>query len=702
MQEKSKSKKTNRLIHEKSPYLLQHAYNPVDWYPWNEEAFEKAKTENKPIFLSIGYSTCHWCHVMAHESFEDPDVARLMNDAFVNIKVDREERPDIDNLYMTVAQLLKGTGGWPLTIIMTPDKKPFFAATYIPKKGRFGITGMLDLIPYIKELWTKQRDEVLNATDKVVSALNQVSKDSVGEELGEDMLKLAYNSLRGRFDEEYGGFSDAPKFPSPHNLLFLLRYWKRTANEKALKMVEKTLQFMRLGGMYDHIGFGFHRYSTDFLWLVPHFEKMLYDQAMLAMAYIEAYQATRKKEYENTAREIFAYVSRDMTSPIGGFYSAEDADSEGKEGKFYLWTEKEIKQMFEQEDADLIIKVFNIAPRGNFIDITIQRKTGENIFHLKKPLEDIASELNMSEQDLRKRIENIRQKLFSKCEERIHPHKDDKILTDWNGLMIAALAKGAQVFEDPKYAEIAKHAVEFILTNMRNPEGRLLHRYRDGEAHILAQVDDYAFLVWGLIELYEATFDASYLQTALALNADLIKHFWDDEIGGFYLTPDDGEELLVRQKAIYDGAIPSGNSVAMLNLIRLSRIAADEDFDERASKIGKAFSKNVKDSPAAHSQLMIALDFAIGPSYQVVIAGNSQAEDTRNMIRAIRTQFLPNLLIFLNPIEQESPKIHDIAEFIKYMPQIEDRATAYVCIKYTCKNPTTDVNEMLKQLNVNP
>jgi uncharacterized protein YyaL (SSP411 family) len=466
-------------------------------------------------------------------------------------------------------------------------------------------------------------------------------------------------------------------------------------------MVEKTLQFMRLGGIYDHIGFGFHRYSTDFLWLVPHFEKMLYDQAMLALAYIEAYQATGKKEYEKTAREIFSYVLRDMTSPKGGFYSAEDADSEGKEGKFYLWTEEEIKQILEPEDTDLIIKVFNIQPRGNFIDMMIQKKTGENIFHLKKPLKDIPSDLNIPEKDLEKQIENIRQKLFSKREERIHPHKDDKILTDWNGLMIAALAKGAQVFKEPLYEDAAKRAVEFIFKNMHNPEGRLLHRYRDDEATILAQVDDYAFLVWGLIELYETTFDVNYLQTALDLNDELIKYFWDDEVGGFYLTPADGEELLVRQKVIYDGAIPSGNSVAMLNLIRLGRISADEDFDEKASKIGKAFSRNVKDSPAAHNQLMVALDFALGPSYQVVVAGNSQAEDTKNMLSAIQTKFLPNMIVFLNPIEQESPKIHDIAEFIKYMPNIEGKATAYVCINYTCKKPTTDVNEMLMQLNTN-
>jgi uncharacterized protein YyaL (SSP411 family) len=701
MPDESDSKKTNRLINEKSPYLLQHAFNPVDWYPWGSEAFEKAKKEDKPIFLSIGYSTCHWCHVMEHESFEDPEVAKLMNEVFVSIKVDREERPDIDNLYMTVAHVMGSRGGWPLTIIMTPDKKPFFAATYIPKKGRFGMTGMIHIIPYIQELWTNKRDEIVNTTDKVVSALKEVSKIPLGERLEEGMLNQAYKSLSNRFDEEYGGFSDAPKFPTPHNLLFLLRYWNRTGDTNALRMVEKTLQFMRLGGMYDHIGFGFHRYSTDFLWLVPHFEKMLYDQAMLAMAYIEAYQATQNKEYEKTAREIFTYVLRDMTAPTGGFYSAEDADSEGKEGKFYLWEEEEINQILDIQEADLIKKVYNIEERGNFIDMTIQRRTGENIPHLKKPLADIAKELNQSEEDLNNQIETIRKRLFEVREKRIHPHKDDKILTDWNGLMIAALAKGARVFEEPLYENAAKHAVDFIFKNMLNSGGRLLHRYRDGEATILAQVDDYAFLIWGLIELYEITFDANYLQTALDLNEELIKYFWDDEVGGFYLTPADGEELLVRQKVIYDGAIPSGNSIAMLNLLRLGRIAADEDFDEKASEIGKVFSRNVKESPAAHNQLMVALDFSIGPSYQVVIAGDSQAEDTKKMLNAIQKRFLPKMLVFLNPIEQESPKIHNIAEFIKYMPNIESKATAYVCINYTCKNPTTDVNEMLKQLGIN-
>jgi len=697
---KTVEKHYNRLIFEKSPYLLQHADNPVDWYPWGPEAFEKARKENKPIFLSIGYSTCHWCHVMEHESFEDPEVARLMNEVFVSIKVDREERPDIDNVYMMVSQMMTGSGGWPLTIIMTPDKKPFFAATYIPKENRFGRIGMLELIPRIKEIWATRRGEALSSADQITFALRQVSQDAPGEELDEATLKLAYEQLAKRFDEQHSGFGSAPKFPTPHNLLFLLRYWKRTNNEKALEMVEKTLQGMRRGGIYDHIGFGFHRYSTDSEWLLPHFEKMLYDQAMLAMAYTEAYQATGKEEYRKTAREIFTYVLRDMTAPEGGFYSAEDADSEGEEGKFYLWTEEEIRQVLGSEEADLILKVFNIEKNGNFMEQATGKRAGANILHLRKSLTEIASELKMSEQDLQKHLETARQKLFTYREKRIHPHKDDKILTDWNGLMIAAFAKGARVFDEPRYAEAAKATVDFILKNMRKSDGRLLHRYRDGQAALPAQVDDYAFLIWGMLELYETIFEVRYLQTALDLNRDLMKHFWDDNNGGFYFVADDGENLLVRQKEIYDGAIPSGNSLAMLNLLRLGRITANYDFEEKAARIGRAFSRNVKQSPSAYTQLMVAVDFGVGPSYEVVIAGNSQAEDTKEMLKAIRTQFIPNKVVILRPTEQESPDIDRLAEFTKSQASIDGRATAYVCLNYNCKFPTTDITKMLDLLNV--
>ena len=693
-------KHLNRLKFEKSPYLLQHADNPVDWYPWGPEAFKKARREDKPIFLSIGYSTCHWCHVMEHESFEDQEVAGLMNEVFVSIKVDREERPDLDNIYMTVCQMMTGSGGWPLTIIMTSDKKPFFAGTYFPKDSRLGRVGMLDLVPRIKEIWMTRRGEVVNSANQTTAVLREASHDGPGEELGETTLRTAYDQLAQRFDDQHGGFGSTPKFPTPHNLLFLLRYWRRAGNEKALWMVEKTLQAMRRGGMYDHVGFGFHRYSTDPLWLVPHFEKMLYDQALLAMAYTEAYQASGKEEYAQTAREIFSYVLRDMRSPTGVFYSAEDADSEGEEGKFYLWTKEEIRRALSGKEADLIITVFNVEKEGNFNEEATRKRRGRNILYVRETLAEIAANLKISERDLRKRLEDARGKLFAAREKRVRPHKDDKILMDWNGLMIAALAKGARVLDEPHYAEAAENAVDFILKNMRKPDGRLLHRYRDGQAALPAYVDDYAFLIWGMLELYETTFEVRYLQTALHLNDDVLKHFWDDEGGAFYFTADDAEKLLVRQKDIYDGAIPSGNSVGALNLLRLGRITANTDFEEKAEKIGRAFSKLVKQSPSAYTQLMLAVDFAIGPSYEIVITGNIGAEDTKAMIRALRTHFVPNKVVLFRPSEKESPDITTLAEYTKYQSSIDGKATAYVCLNYNCKLPTIDRGKMLELLDV--
>jgi uncharacterized protein YyaL (SSP411 family) len=690
--------KHNRLIFQKNPYLLQHAENPVDWYPWSEEAFEKARKENKPVFLSIGYSTCHWCHVMAHESFEDPEVAKLMNETFVSVKVDREERPDIDSVYMTVCQMMTGSGGWPLTIIMTPKKEPFFAATYIPKETRFGRIGMLALIPRIKELWSTRQAEVLSSATQITASLRETTPEAPGEGLSEPLLHLAYEQLLERFDEHNGGFGNAPKFPTPHNLFFLLRYWKRTGNEKALNMVEKTLQSMRRGGIYDHIGFGFHRYSTDSRWLVPHFEKMLYDQALLAIAYTEAYQATKKAEYARTAHEIFTYVMRDMTSPEGVFYSAEDADSEGEEGKFYLWTNDEIQKVLSHKRTDLAARLFNIIADGNFSDEVTSTKTGRNILHLTQSIDELAFDLGMSIPDLRARIDEVREELFAYREKRIHPNKDDKILTDLNGLMIAALAKGAQVFNEPRYASAARRAADFILKNVRTSEGRLLHRYRDGEAALTAQVYDYAFLVYGLLELYEATFELYYLETALGLNEDFIRHFWDHENGGFYFTADDGERLLVRQKKIYDGAVPSGNSVAMLNLLRLGRIIASADFEEKAAEIGRAFYGNVSQLPSAHTQLMAAADFAIGPSYEVVIAGDLQANDTRQMLDAIRGTFIPNKIVILHPTDVKPPSIDNIIPFIKDYSSIDGKATAYVCLDYNCQLPTKDIGSMLELL----
>ena len=690
----------NRLKLEKSPYLLQHADNPVDWYAWGPEAFEKARKENKPIFLSIGYSTCHWCHVMAHESFEDPEVARLMNEVFVCIKVDREERQDIDNIYMRVCQMMTGSGGWPLTVLMTPDKKPFFAGTYIPRESQHGRLGMLDLIPRIKEVWDTQHEEIIKSADQITEKLNMIAQSSSGSELNKSTLKTAYEQLNGRYSEQYGGFGDAPKFPSPQNLLFLLRYWQDTNDEKALRMVVKTLQSMQNGGIYDHIGFGFHRYSTDSHWLVPHFEKMLYDQAMLAMAYIETYQATGIEEFEETAKEVFTYVLRDMTDQKGGFYSAEDADSEGVEGKFYVWTEDEIRLALKGDEADLIINVYSIDKTGNFRDEASGENTGANILHLDKSLTEVAFKNKESVDGLKERVEVARQKLFDIRNKRIHPHKDDKILTDWNGLMIAALAKGAQAFNEPKYAEAAKRAADFILTGMRREDGRILHRYRDGHTAILANADDYAFLIWGLLELYETVFDVDYLQAALDLNSEMIKYFWDEQDGGFYFTADDAEELIVRQKEIYDGAIPSGNSVAVSNLFRLARITANTDFEDKANKIMLAFSKDVESAPSGYTQMMIALGFGIGPSYEIVIVGNPEAEDTKEMLASLGKHFIPYKVVLLKRDDQETADITSIAEYTEYHSSFEGKATAYVCLDFACKMPVTNTEEMLKLLNV--
>lgn len=678
----------NHLSNEKSPYLLQHVENPVDWYPWGEEAFNKAHQEDKPIFLSIGYSTCHWCHVMAHESFEDDEVAELMNEVFISIKVDREERPDIDKIYMTVCQMMTGSGGWPLSIIMTPDKKPFFAGTYFPKQTRFGRIGLIDLIKRIKELWNNQRSELINSANQITFSLQNIDQESPGEQFAESTLRRTFQQLYSQFDSSNGGFGSRPKFPTPHNLIFLLRYWKRTGEKKALEMVEKTLQEMRKGGIYDHIGFGFHRYSTDSNWLVPHFEKMLYDQGLIAIAYIEAYQVTKNNIFKQTAKEIFAYVLRDMTSPEGGFYSAEDADSEGEEGKFYLWSNEELGKILEKKELDLATKVFNVDQSGNYLEESSGKKTGRNILHLK----------SIPESEIQDELEKIRIKLFNLRKKRKHPHKDDKILTDWNGLMIAALTKGAIAFQEEKYLNAAKNAVEFLLSNLRESRGKILHRYKDGSSEIQGYLSDYAFFIWGLIELYEATFDISYLKTGLELHQIQIDEFWDENIGGFYFTAKNSEKLLTRQKEIYDGAIPSGNSIAMLNLLKLSFITGNHELEEKADILSRVFSDKVKASPLAYTQFLIAIDFAIGPTYSLVIAGDSDTEDTKELISTILNEYLPNKVFMIRKTEQEIPDIDNYSNFVEFFYNLDGKATAFVCINKTCKPPTHDINKTLEFL----
>jgi len=686
----------NRLVFEKSPYLLQHAANPVDWYPWGPAAFERARKEDKPVFLSIGYSTCHWCHVMEHESFEDADVAAALNANFVCIKVDREERPDIDNIYMTVCQAMTGSGGWPLTIVMTPDKQPFFAGTYFPKEGRFGRPGVLELASGLGEAWKTRRADILKSAEKITGHVRNFSNQPAGEELGPAALDTAYQQLAARFDEQRGGFGSAPKFPTPHDLTFLLRYWKRGGEPHALEMVEKTLSAMRAGGMYDHVGFGFHRYSTDADWLVPHFEKMLYDQALSVNAYVEAFQATGKRAYAATAREILTYVLRDMTSPEGGFYSAEDADSEGIEGKFYVWTKAELLRVLGEAEGGVYCRALGIKAGGNFSNPHCPPET--NIPHHPRALAELAAELGVAEDDLRTRLAAARRKLFEVREKRVHPFKDDKVMTDWNGLMIAAMSKAARVLDEREYAKAAERAADFVLGTLRDERGRLLKRYRQGQAGLPAHVEDYAFMVWGLLELYETNFEVRYLEAALALNRGMLTHFWDDSAGGLFFTADDGEDLPVRTKEVYDGAIPSGNSVAMLNLLRLGRITADGELERKAAQTGRAFSAQVKRMPSGHAQLMCALDFGVGPSREVVIAGKSDAPDTAKMLKAVRGRFMPNKVVLLRPDKPEPPPITRLAGFTLGQGSVGGKATAYVCTGYACKAPTTDPAEMLKLL----
>jgi hypothetical protein len=685
-----KMRHTNRLINEKSPYLLQHANNPVNWFPWGEEALNKAKVEDKPIFLSIGYSTCHWCHVMEKESFEDADTAALINDSFVSIKVDREERPDIDGIYMSVCQMLTGSGGWPLTIIMTPERKPFFAGTYFPKNDRFGKNGLLTLIPKIMDLWNNRRQELLDSSVEITEAIKRSSRIIPGEESGEELFHRAFDEFKKKYDPEFGGFGNAPKFPTPHNLTFLLRYWKRYKNNMALGMVENTLTKMRLGGIYDQIGYGFHRYSTDQKWLVPHFEKMLYDQALLVPVYLEAYQATNNELFLETAEEILKYVMREMTSSNGGFYSAEDADSEGEEGKFYLWTEDEIKNII-QEDEDFAIYLFNIKRDGNWIDPVSANKIKTNIVHLNRKLEDIADDLKCPAETVKERIIKICNLLFEHREHRIHPFKDDKILTDWNSLMITAFAKAAQVTGNEVYISFARTGADFISEYLTDKSGKLLHSYRDGDSSIAGNLDDYAFYIQALLDLYETNFSISHLDDAKYMLDLAIHDFWDEETGGFFFSAKDNRELIANLKEIYDGAIPSGNSIMILNLLRMSKITSNTDYEEKAAMMNRAFSPIISRSPSVFSQSLAGYDFAFGPSLEIVISSNEYDHYAYLMIKEIRRYYMPSKIVLL---KTASNNLQKIAPYITGQNPIDGKATVYLCRNFSCDYPITDYKKI--------
>ncbi len=700
----------NRLINEKSPYLLQHADNPVDWYPWGEEAFAKAKKENKPIFLSIGYSTCHWCHVMEHESFENKDIAAKMNEYFVSIKVDREERPDIDNIYMTAVQTMTGSGGWPLTVLLTPDKKPFFGGTYFSPVAKWGQPGLMDIMESVHAAWEKDPQQFLESSQSLTNALKERTQQNVKREgenvlLGEDVLTKSYFQYQDSYDSTFGGFGHSPKFPTSHNLSFLLRYWKRTGSSEALDMVEHTLKKMAEGGMYDHLGGGFHRYSTDHEWQVPHFEKMLYDQAILARTYLEAYQITKNEFYAGIAREIFDYVLRDMQYKDGGFFSAEDADSYDpddaqatikKEGAFYVWRDEEIITILGEDAAAIFNYHFGVEPSGNAHSDPHAEFTGKNIIYIEKNLEQTAEHFQMSLADTRARIKESKQKLFEVRNKRPRPYLDDKILVDWNGLMISSLAFGSKVLQDPKYSQAAEKAAQFIEKHLITKDDHLKHRYRDGDGSIEGMIEDYAFFIHGLLDLYETTFEVNYLKQALRLATNMIDLFWDEENGGFYFTADGAEELLFRSKEIYDGAVPSGNSFAALDLVRLYHLTLDDQWKSKFDALFQAFAKEIEARPSVYAQMMMALDFHFGPSQEIVIAGDPQDQMTKDMVNKIYEFFLPNKVLILRPADTTAAKaIIEISPYVEHQGPLGG-PTAYVCENFMCKLPVKDVHQLEK------
>ncbi len=675
----SENKNPNRLINEKSPYLLQHAYNPVDWYPWSEEAFEKAKSENKPVFVSIGYSTCHWCHVMERESFENEEVARILNKKFVSIKVDREERPDIDSIYMLVCQMMNGHGGWPLSVFLTPDRVPFYTGTYFPRESRYGMPGFKEVLNYLYQQYTENPDRIKDVGAQVKQALELSREKGEQTSLTKETIDNAFQYYKQTFDPQYGGFGEAPKFPMPHSLVFLLMYAKFYENQEALNMVTKTLDGLARGGIYDHIGYGFSRYSVDEKFLVPHFEKMLYDNALFAMAYTDAFRMTKNARYKKTTEEIIKYVLRDMVHPDGGFYSAEDADSEGEEGKFYVWTPEEVKDVLGEQLGTLFCQAYDITKQGNF--------EGKNIPNLIiSDLESIAKAEGISSAELAEKLETARQRLFQHREKRVRPFRDDKILTAWNGLMIASLAKAGRVFHQASYVQAAEKAVSFIRDNLIQ-NGRVMVRYRDGEVKNKAFIDEYAFLLWGYIELYESTFAPFYLEEAKKLAGNMMDLFWDDHAGGFFFSGNDDEPLLVNQKESYDGALPSGNSVAACQLLRLAKLTGDFTLEEKVQQMFQVFSKDIHDYPNGHAMMLQSVMLSQQAMKEVVIVMDDETKEVVDFIQHIQENFHPEISLMAVK-RNEQAKLSEIAPFIEDYAMINEKPTIYVCENFQCNQPT--------------
>jgi uncharacterized protein YyaL (SSP411 family) len=687
----SGKRKPNRLINEVSPYLLQHAYNPVEWFAWGDEAFAKARQEDRMVFLSIGYATCHWCHVMERESFEDSDVARVLNEHFVAIKVDREERPDLDQIYMTASQILTGAGGWPLNLILTPEKLPFFAMTYIPRERRFGSPGIIDVLTGLAQMWREDRENLLASAQSVLQSLN--ARPERGRSPQRSMLDAGFQELLLRYDRVSGGFGPAPKFPLPHNLLFLLRYYRLKEEVKALEMVEKTLRSMAIGGICDQIGYGFHRYSTDAGWLVPHFEKMLYDQALLVLAFTEAFQVTGNRFYERVARETLAYVDREMTSPEGAFFSAQDADTAGEEGGYYLWTRAELEEALDPDIFRVAADAWHVTTAGNFLDPVIGERTGKNILHLTRTPDHLAARLKMTGEELEAALVTARTTLTGARREREPPMIDDKILTDWNGLMIAAYARASRAFSEPRYADRAEAACGFLLDRLRDGDGSLLHRYRDGQAGIVGQATDYAFLIFGLSELFMARSGPAHLAAARDLGQIFHDRFWNTRHSGYFTTAAGQDDLIARTIDLYDGAIPSANSVAFTDLLTLSRLTGDTVYEKRASELGKLYSGPLSRSPAAYTFFLAGLSFVYGPAGEIVIVEGDDPAG-QEMAAAVHQRYLP-FTVVIRKTGKNREELARLAPFTEIMDAPGGKSTAYVCTRHACSRPVTTVEEML-------
>ncbi len=702
-------KSPNHLIREKSPYLLQHAYNPVHWYPWGGEAFQKSKLEDKPIFLSIGYSTCHWCHVMEEESFENQAVADILNEYFVSIKVDREERPDVDGIYMKAVMAMTGSGGWPMSVFLTPDLEPFYGGTYFPPESRYGRPGFLTILNAIADKWKTEKGSMTSAGKELAGALRADSENEPGQKaaLDQKLLSVAFHQLESQYDGALGGFGGAPKFPRSHVMSYLFRFWKRSGESVALDMSLQTLREMAKGGMYDHVGGGFHRYSTDAKWHIPHFEKMLYDQALIAKTYLEAYQATHEENFANVAGEIFNYVLHDMKAPEGAFYSAEDADSlpekdsaKKTEGAFYIWSEKEILALLGEKNGKFFNFIFGVEPDGNAETDPHGEFTGKNILYLAHSIDEAAKNFNKTEEEIKKIVRESKTILLKARAERPKPHLDDKILADWNGLMISALASGSLILRNPCYAEVACKAADFIMEKM-TIHGKLMHRYRDGEVAIEGFLDDYAFFSNALLDLYEATFQVRYLSEAARLVERMNALFWDGKSGGYFFSSSGGEKLIARSKEIYDGAIPSGNSVAAMVLVRLNRMTAKSEYEKRAGELFDAFSVQLAQFPAGYPQMMMAFDFSQGPSREIVIAGNQKAEEVRKIADIIFSTFSPNQVVLFHPQDgSEAEAVEQLAPFVKSQGLVSGKPAVYICENYTCSLPVTDVSDLKKKLGV--